>query len=269
MRGSRASRRIARLSSSSTSVAPIALAPSFSFFATWFASMRVWKTGKPLRWLRPRSYACVNTPVTWREEKGRGTGVRARARANETVRKRARARASSLFSHLDLVAPARDVNQVGEQDDVLVPRHAPGRHRAGRLLDRALLVVAVHRRLGVELERARARRAARAALRLDLGARALPERPEPRAALAAVVRDEQLWEDARAARDNPAHAHELPEVRVAQVAQLVEDRQRTHAHVHLRERPGRGGTGTDHDGARGVARTCARARASSPRKICL
>mmetsp|Transcript_9781 Transcript_9781/g.34429 ORF Transcript_9781/g.34429 Transcript_9781/m.34429 type:complete len:583 (-) Transcript_9781:609-2357(-) len=134
---------------------------------------------------------------------------------------------------LDLFAGLHGVDEVREQNHVLVPRHAARRHRAWRLLDDELLVVAVDGLLLVELERP-VLLACRARCRLDLGGAALLERPEERRAAHARELDElELREDARAPRHHAAHADELVQVALPQVAQVVQDGEVADAHVHL------------------------------------
>jgi hypothetical protein len=54
--------------------------------------------------------------------------------------------------HLYLLSRSGAVNEIRQKDHLLVPRHAPCLHRPGALLQRDLLVIAIHSLSMVELE---------------------------------------------------------------------------------------------------------------------
>ena len=125
---------------------------------------------------------------------------------------------------LDLFAGPRHIDEVPEEDHLLVPRQPAGRHRAGRLLQRDLLVVAVLGLLGVQLVRTLgvARRALHAR-HLRLGPVDGERAQHIPAAEAVVLANLELREHLGAARhhardfDEAAHVHlpRIPQERVS------------------------------------------------------
>jgi len=168
--------------------------------------------------------------------------------------------------HVDELARLGRVDQVVAQDHILLAREAAGRDGPGGLLHGDLLVVLVERLGRVDGEGALGL-ALRARAQLDRGAVVgLRERPQQVPALDAVVLDQlQHREHARAARGHTAHAHQLVEVVLPQVADRVVDRQVGQAHEDLAADRGelgellerdveRGGVQDRQQRARGVGR---------------
>ena len=168
--------------------------------------------------------------------------------------------------HVDELARLGRVDQVVAQDHILLAREAAGRDGPGGLLHGDLLVVLVERLGRVDGEGALGL-ALRARAQLDRGAVVgLRKRPQQVPALDAVVLDQlQHREHARAARGHTAHAHQLVEVVLPQVADRVVDRQVGQAHEDLAADRGelgellerdveRGGVQDRQQRARGVGR---------------